>query len=79
MKDQTFMNSNRNGALVAKILTRMQKNDKMPITVTVPITLCFILYNVDETGLAVVNKSGKIIAPKGCKMVLIKRWGGMKT
>jgi hypothetical protein len=43
----------------------------MPITVTVPTTL----YNVDETGLAVVNKSGKIIAPKGCKMVIMKKGG----
>jgi len=53
----------------------MQKNDKMPITVTVPTTLCFILHNVDETGLAVVDKSGKIIAPKGCKMVIMKKGG----
>jgi hypothetical protein len=42
----------------------MQKNDKMPITVTVPTTICFILYNVDETGLVIVNESGKIIIPK---------------
>jgi len=47
----------------------------MPITVTVPTTLCFILHNVDETGLAVVDKSGKIIAPKGCKMVIMKKGG----
>jgi len=53
----------------------MQKNDKMPITVTVPTTFCFILYNVDETGLAVVNKSGKIMAPKGCKMVIVEKGG----
>jgi hypothetical protein len=53
----------------------MQKNDKMAITVTVPVTLCFILYNFDETGLAVVKKGGKIIAPKGCKTVIMKKGG----
>jgi len=31
------------------------------------------IYNVDETGLAMVNKSDTITAPKGCKMVIMKK------
>lgn len=33
------------------------------------------LYNVDETGLTMVNKDGKIIAPKGTKTVAMRKSG----
>lgn len=33
------------------------------------------LYNVDETGLTLVNKGGKIVAPKGSKTVVMKKSG----
>jgi hypothetical protein len=39
----------------------------------------FTVYNVDENGLAVVNKSGKITAPKGCKVVIMKRKSGKRS
>jgi hypothetical protein len=31
------------------------------------------IYNVDETGLAMVNRSGRITAPKGYKTVIMKK------
>ncbi|PSN44904.1 hypothetical protein C0J52_06185 [Blattella germanica] len=33
------------------------------------------VYNVDETGLAMVNKGGKIVAPKGSKTVAMRKSG----